>query len=112
MKFKTIAITLLFVMLFSTTVFATTFPTTDNIKPNKIWTINFNKDIETIRMNIVDKDNNFVPCMVYIKNEKVTVVPFSDYLEGEYTLTIESVLAKDESILTETVNMKFIVKEQ
>jgi len=110
MKNKIIAFTLLIMLSFNINVFARTFPTVNNIKPDKIWTITFNKDIETIRMNIADKNNIFVPCMVYIKDNKVTVVPFVNYKEGEYTLNIESVAAKDGSTLNETVDMKFIVE--
>ena len=111
MKKKIVAITLLFMLIFSSTVFAQTFATRDNIKPNKIWTITFNRDIKRIRMSIKDEKNRYIPCMVYMIGKQATIVPFSDYTEGEYILNIESVTSADDVVLTEVANMKFIIKE-
>ncbi|MBU3186663.1 hypothetical protein [Clostridium estertheticum] len=110
MKKKILAITLLFMMIFSNTVFAQTFPS-KNVNPHKVWTITFNKNVKNAKLSIKNTENEYVPIGVDIVNNKVMITSFFDYLEGDYILEITEVTGSDNSILKDNIHMNFTVKK-
>ena len=89
-----------------------------NLEPDKVWTINFNNDINqsTINSNnvyVIDEGNNIFNTKTDIINSKtIKVTPISNYSYGKvYYLYIKNIeKSNSNDILKENIRMKFSIK--
>lgn len=112
MKKKITLITLLFTFIFSSSVFAKSFDSIDSVDTQKIWTVSFNKPIESVELSVLDKEGYPVGIILDISNNKAILTPLLGYAPGTYTLKVKEAKAKDGTYLKESADLKFTVERK